>query len=71
LEEQALKKAGFTKGPAQWRRVVTRTKIIGFLDKIKTKYPEVRIADWDKFKRSVNMTFKGLNLDAFDEIGEK
>lgn len=71
VEGKALRKAGFVKGPAQWRRMVTRSKVISFLDKLKTKYPEVRIANWETFKRSVNLAFRGLNLDAFDEIGEK
>lgn len=69
--ETILKKLGFDKGPAQWRRLITRTKLTGLLDKIKTQYPEVRISNWENFKRSVNMIFKGLKLEAFDDIGEK
>jgi SNF2 family DNA or RNA helicase len=71
VEVEALKKAGFTKGPAQWRRIITRSTLSGFLNKLKTKYPQVRVKEWENFKRIAQTSFRGLNLDMFDDIGEK
>jgi len=66
-----LKKAGFAEEPAFWRLEVTRTSIIRLFTRLETIYPQVRVADWESFKKMAHKVFPGLNLDPLDGVGEK
>jgi len=71
MELSAIKRAGFEQEPAFWRKLITRSQLKQFFSKLITRYPQVRIANWDKFKSIAHLAFKGLDLTEFDTLAGK
>ena len=70
-EMSVLKRVGFEQEPAFWKKATTRSQIKLFLMKIKTNYPQIRIANWEAFKSLSHLAFKGLDLTEFDVLAAK
>lgn len=64
-ESQALSKIKFKDGPSFWYLPITRTILETVLKKLHSNYPEVRVADWEDFKKMSHQIFK-LDLSEFD-----
>jgi len=69
-EGSILKRKGFKEGISYWYLPITRTRLLDLFKKLQHQYPDVRIADWDNFKKLSNTLFK-VDIKDFDELGEK
>lgn len=70
-ELAVLKRVGFDLEPAFWKKPITRSQIKALFSRIVEHYPQVRIANWEKFKTVAHASFKGLDLTEFDNLAEK
>lgn len=63
-----LRRVGFETEPPFWNREVTRSQLQQFLMRLSSQYPQLRVADWDSFKKVAQFAFKGINLDEFETL---
>jgi hypothetical protein len=69
-EGALLKKQRFQEGTPFWYLPVRRGSLASLLQEMQDKYPSVKVAQWDSFKKTTKQIF-GLDLSDMDEIGDK
>lgn len=66
---QALRQAGFVPRPDFWFLKTNRTKLIGFFQRLTTRFPEVKLARWSELKQAASKVFR-TDLSRFDEFAK-